>query len=198
MSQRLTLRCLPPVTGGVCLATRVRYRQSCGLDTWSALLAYLFVSRICVAGLCLCFFCSPLRSDRGRFSRLLFFFLSFSSFVCIVLDVAMVWKGKPASVTTGSRDRTYVRKIINNNNIRTIYPYTVTTCFQDWSASTFGGDGDQETVQITSNGWRPGITLANFFGEKAGGRRSLVMRGLSVILTLQPKFLDRFRSYVDL
>ena len=27
---------------------------------------------------------------------------------------------------------------------------------------------------------------------------SLVMRGLSVILTLQPKFLDRFRSYVDL
>ena len=24
----------------------------------------------------------------------------------------MVWKGKPASVTTGSRDRTYVRKII--------------------------------------------------------------------------------------
>ena len=46
---------------------------------WSALLAYLFVSRICVAGLCFCFFCScfifslPLRSDRGRFSRLLFF-----------------------------------------------------------------------------------------------------------------------------
>ena len=33
---------------------------------------------------------------------------------------------------------------------------------------------------------------------RAGGRRSLVMRGLSVILTLQPKFLDRFRSYVDL
>ena len=29
-------------------------------------------------------------------------------------------------------------------------------------------------------------------------RRSLVMRGLSVIVTLQPKFLDRFRSYVDL
>ena len=26
------------------------------------------------------------------------------------LDVAMVWKGKPASVTTGTRDRTYVRK----------------------------------------------------------------------------------------
>ena len=31
------------------------------------------------------------------------------STVCF-LDVAMVWKGKPASVTTGSRDRTYVRK----------------------------------------------------------------------------------------
>ena len=27
-----------------------------------------------------------------------------------VLDVAMVWNRKPASVTTGSRDRTYVRK----------------------------------------------------------------------------------------
>ena len=57
---------------------------------------------------------------------------------------------------------------------------------------TFGGDGDQETVQITSNGWRAGITLDNFLGRRAGGRRSLVMRGLSVILTLQPKFLDRF------
>ena len=32
----------------------------------------------------------------------------------------------------------------------------------------------------------------------AGGRRSLVMRGLFVILTLQPKFLNRVRSYVDL
>ena len=30
--------------------------------------------------------------------------------VTIFLDVAMVWKGKPASVTTGTRDRTYVRK----------------------------------------------------------------------------------------
>ena len=27
---------------------------------------------------------------------------------------------------------------------------------------------------------------------------SQIMRGLSVILTLQPKLLDRFRSYVDL
>ena len=30
----------------------------------------------------------------------------------------------------------------------------------------------------------------------AGGRRSLLVRGLSVILTLQPKFLNRVRSYV--
>ena len=68
----------PPVTGGVCLATRVRYRQSCGPDTWSVLLAYLFVSRICLAGLCfffalVLFFPPPLRSDRGRLSRMLFF-----------------------------------------------------------------------------------------------------------------------------
>ena len=51
-------------------------------------------------------------------------------------------------------------------------------------------------MQITSNGWRAGITLDNFFGggeEGWRGRRSLVMRGLSVILTLQPKFLDRFK-----
>ena len=34
------------MTGGVCLATRVRYRQSCGLDIWPVLLAYLFVSRV--------------------------------------------------------------------------------------------------------------------------------------------------------
>ena len=79
----------PPVTGGVCLATRVRYRQSCGLDnTWSALLAYLFVSRICVAGLCFCFFAFvfyffpsfPIRSGEA-FSSVMFF-LSFSSFIC--------------------------------------------------------------------------------------------------------------------
>ena len=116
-SQRLTVRYPPPVTGGVCLATRVRYRQSCGLDTWSALLAYLFVSRICVAGLCFCIFAlvlcfifsPPLRSDRGRLSRLLFF-SSLSLLLFVFLDVAMVRKGKPAFVTTGSRDRTYVRK----------------------------------------------------------------------------------------
>ena len=78
-----------------------------------------------------------------------------------------------------------------------ICSYTVTTCFQDWSSSTFGEDRDQKTVQITSNGWSAGITLDNFWGG-AGGRRSLVMRGLSVILTLLPKFLNRVRSYVDL
>ena len=72
-------------------------------------------------GSLLLFFCScfifslPLRSDRGRFSRLLFFSsLSLLLFVFVFfvffLDVAMVWKGKPASVTTGTRDRTYVRK----------------------------------------------------------------------------------------
>ena len=80
-----------------------------------------------------------------------------------------------------------------------LYPCTVTTCFQDWSASPFGGDRDQETVQVTSNGWRADITLDNFLGGGDGGPRSLVMRGLSVMLTLQPKFLNRVRSYyVDL
>ena len=78
---------------------------------------------------------------------------------------------------------------------------------QDWTELLYstainfqyiGGDGDRETVQITSNGWRAGLTLDKFLGGRAGGRRSLVMRSLSVILTLQPKFLDRFRSYVDL
>ena len=42
-----------------------------------------------------------------------------------------------------------------------------------------------------------GIQIANIW-RGAGGRRSLVVRGLSVILTLQPKFLNRVRSYVDL
>ena len=82
------MRCPPPVTGGVCLATRVRYRQSCGLDTWSALLAYLFVSRICVAGLCFFFFALvlffPLPSDQiGGGFLVCYFVLSFSSFVCV-------------------------------------------------------------------------------------------------------------------
>ena len=51
---------------------------------------------------------------------------------------------------------------------------------------------------MTYNGWRAGITLDNFWGG-AEGCRSLVVRGLSVILTFQPKFLNRVRSYyVDL
>ena len=52
----------------------------------------------------------PLPSDQiGEGFLVCYFFLSFSSFICF-LDVAMVWKGKSASVTTGSRDRTYVRE----------------------------------------------------------------------------------------
>ena len=54
---------------------------------------------------------------------------------------------------------------------------------------------NQETVQITSNGWRAGIILDNFLGGPEG-RRSLVAWGLSFILTLQPKFLNRVSSYV--
>ena len=92
--------------------TRVRYRQSCGLDIWSVLLAYLFVSRIAwrvfafVFALVLFFPSPPIRSGEA-FSSVIF---PLSSFVCF-LDVAMVWRGKPASVTTGSRGRTYVRKL---------------------------------------------------------------------------------------
>ena len=71
-------------------------------------------------GSLLLFFCScfifslPLRSDRGRFSRLLFF-SSLSLLLFVFLDVAMVWKGKPASVTTGSRDGL----MCGNNNVST-------------------------------------------------------------------------------
>ena len=38
------------------------------------------------------------------------YFSSLSLLLFVFLDVAMVCKEKPASVTTGSRDRTYVRK----------------------------------------------------------------------------------------
>ena len=67
----------PPVTGGVCLATRVRYRQSCGLDIRSVLLAYLFVPRIAwrvftfVFALVLFFPSPPIRSG-GAFSSVIF------------------------------------------------------------------------------------------------------------------------------
>ena len=54
------------------------------------------------------FFSLPSDQIGGGF-LVCYFFLSFSSFIYF-LDVAMVWKGKPASVTTGSRDRTYVLK----------------------------------------------------------------------------------------
>ena len=50
-------------------------------------------------------------------------------------------------------------------------------------------------MQITSDGWRAGITLDNFLGGLEVVRRSLAVRGLSVLLTLQPKFLNRVRSY---
>ena len=69
-----------------------------------------------MAGLCFCFFALvlffPLPSDQigGGFLVCYFFFPLFIFFCLCFLDVAMVWKGKPASVTTGSRDRTYVRK----------------------------------------------------------------------------------------
>ena len=70
------------------LATRVRYRQSCGLDTSSVLLAYLFVSRICLAGLRFCFLLlfyffpsPPLRSGEAFssviFPLFVFFYLFF-------------------------------------------------------------------------------------------------------------------------
>ena len=67
-----------------------------------------------MAGLCLCFFAlvlffpsPPIRSGEVLSSVI---FSSLSLLLFVFLDVAMVWKGKPASVTTGSRDRTYVRK----------------------------------------------------------------------------------------
>ena len=97
------------------MVINVIVHSSCGLDTWSALLAYLFVSRICVAGLCFCFFALvlffPFPSDQiGGGFLVCYFFPLFLFFCLCFLDVAMVWKGKPASVTTGTRDRTYVRK----------------------------------------------------------------------------------------
>ena len=57
---------------------------------------------------CFYFFPSPPIRSGEAFSSVMFSSLSLLLFV--FLDVAMVWKGKPASVTTGSRDRTYVRK----------------------------------------------------------------------------------------
>ena len=59
---------------------------------------------------CFYFFPSPPIRSGEAFSSVIVSSLSLLLFV--FWDVAMVWKGKPASVTTGSRDRTYVRKII--------------------------------------------------------------------------------------
>ena len=124
------------MTGEVCLATRVRYRQSCGLDTWSALLAYLFVSRICVAGLCFCFlllfyfFPSPPIRSGEAFSSVIFSSLSLLLFV--FLDVAMVWNGKPASMTTGSRDRTYVPTFDHSSTLKRRPQTSVTAADLVW------------------------------------------------------------------
>ena len=53
----------------------------------------------------------PFPSDQiGGGFLVCYFFSSLSLLLFVFLDVAMVWKGKPASVTTGSRDPTYVRK----------------------------------------------------------------------------------------
>ena len=52
----------------------------------------------------------PLPSDQIGGGFLICYFFSSLSLLLFVFFVAMVWKGKPASVTTGSRDRTYVRK----------------------------------------------------------------------------------------
>ena len=54
------------------------------------------------------FFPSPPIRSGEVFSSVIF--SSLSLLLLVFLDVAMVWKGKPASVTTDSRDRTYVRK----------------------------------------------------------------------------------------
>ena len=68
-----------------------------------------------MAGLCFCFSALvlffPLTSDQiGGGFLVCYFFALFLFFCLYFLGVAMVGKGKPASVTTGSRDRTYVRK----------------------------------------------------------------------------------------
>ena len=52
----------------------------------------------------------PLPSNEIGGGFLVCYFSSLSLLLFVFLHVAMVWEGKPASVTTGSRDRTYVRK----------------------------------------------------------------------------------------
>ena len=66
--------------------TRVRYRQSCGLDIWSVLLPYLFVSRIAwrvlafVFALVLFFPSPPIRSGEAFSSVIFPLFLFFHLF----------------------------------------------------------------------------------------------------------------------
>ena len=74
----------------------------CLLIDWS--LGYAW--RVFAFVFCSCFYFFP-RSGEA-FSSVICSSLSLLSFVFFY--VAMVWQGKPASVTTGSRDRTYVRK----------------------------------------------------------------------------------------
>ena len=77
----------PPVTGGVCLATRVRYRQSCGLDIWSVLLAYYWYLSLGLLGgslllfLLLFFFFFPSDQIGGGFLVCYFSSLSLLLFV---------------------------------------------------------------------------------------------------------------------
>ena len=52
----------------------------------------------------------PLPSNQIGGGFLVCYFSSLSLLLFVFLDVAMIWKGKPAPVTTGSRDRTYVWK----------------------------------------------------------------------------------------
>ena len=69
---------------------------------------YIITTGYCFFALVLFF---PFPSDQiGGGFLVCYFFPLFLFFCLCFLDVAMVWKGKPASVTTGSRDRTYVRK----------------------------------------------------------------------------------------
>ena len=62
-----------------------------------------------MAGLCFCFFALvlffPLPSDQIGEAFLFVIFSSLSLLLFVFLDVAMVWKGKPAPVTTGGFER---------------------------------------------------------------------------------------------
>ena len=116
LSQRLTVRCPPPsdwwgVLSDSRTVSTVRVVLTLGLPCLLIYLSLGYAWRVFAFVFLLLFYffpSPPIRS--GEVFSSVIFFLSFSSFVCVFLDVAMVWKGKPASVTTGTRDRTYVRK----------------------------------------------------------------------------------------